>query len=92
MLPERLFDMELEQRGFYTFCLLLLFICDALRDLMSFVQFKKREKDPWRSVTLTPLLVFFTFLKLCKWYKIASLAKLYFCEINLEKLFFWQNS
>ena len=23
--------------------------CDALRDLVSFVQFKKREKHPWRS-------------------------------------------
>ena len=26
-------------------------ICDALRDLVAFVQFKKREKHPWRSVT-----------------------------------------
>ena len=26
-------------------------ICDALRDLVLFVQFKKREKHPWRSVT-----------------------------------------
>ena len=25
-------------------------ICDALRDLVAFVQFKKREKHPWRSV------------------------------------------
>ena len=28
-------------------------ICDVLRDLVSFVQFKKREKQPWRSVTLS---------------------------------------
>ena len=27
-------------------------ICDALRDLVPFVQFKKREKHPWRSGTL----------------------------------------
>ena len=27
-----------------------LYICDALRDLVPFVQFKKREKHPWRSV------------------------------------------
>ena len=27
-------------------------ICDALRDLVPFVQFKKREKRPWRSVNL----------------------------------------
>ena len=26
---------------------------DALRDLVSFVQFKKREKHPWRSVTFS---------------------------------------
>ena len=25
--------------------------CDALRDLVPFVQFKKCEKHPWRSVT-----------------------------------------
>ena len=25
-------------------------ICGALRDLVPFVQFKKREKHPWRSV------------------------------------------
>ena len=28
-------------------------ICDALRDLISFVQFKKREKHPWRSVNFS---------------------------------------
>ena len=28
-------------------------IYDALRDLVSFVQFKKREKHPWRSVTFS---------------------------------------
>ena len=27
--------------------------CDALRDLASFVQFKKREKHPWRGVTFS---------------------------------------
>ena len=27
-------------------------VCDALRDLVPFVQFKKREKHSWRSVTL----------------------------------------
>ena len=27
-------------------------ICDALRDLVPSVQFKEREKHPWRSVTL----------------------------------------
>ena len=28
-------------------------ICDALYNLVSFVQFKKREKHPWRSVTFS---------------------------------------
>ena len=27
--------------------------CDALRDLVPFVQFKKREKHPWRRVTFS---------------------------------------
>ena len=33
-----------------TIKILLLHKCDALRDLVAFVQFKKREKHPWRSV------------------------------------------
>ena len=28
-------------------------ICDTLRDLAPFVQFEKREKHPWRSVTFS---------------------------------------
>ena len=28
-------------------------LCDALRDLVPFIQFKKREKHPWRSVTFS---------------------------------------
>ena len=30
-----------------------IFICGALRDLVSFVQFKKREKRPWRNVNFS---------------------------------------
>ena len=30
-------------------------ICDALHDLVPFAQFKKREKQPWRSVTFSKL-------------------------------------
>ena len=30
-------------------------MCDALHDLVPFVQFKKREKRPWRSATLLKL-------------------------------------
>ena len=32
------------------FCYLIQ-TCDALRDLVPFAQFKKREKHPWRRVT-----------------------------------------
>ena len=57
--------------------------CGVLRDLVPFVQFKKREKHSWRSVTFckdacnftksnTPPRVFFTFLKLYKWYQIVQ--------------------
>ena len=51
-------------------------ICDALRDLVPFLQFKKREKQPWRSVNFTKIntapWVFFTFFKLYKWYQISQ--------------------
>ena len=52
-------------------------ICGALCDLVPFVQFKKREKHPWRSVNFsacnftkinTPPWEFFMFFKLHKWY------------------------
>ena len=28
-------------------------ICDVLRDLVPYIQFKNREKQPWRSVTFS---------------------------------------
>ena len=34
---------------------LMFYICDALRNLLSFVQFRKREKHPWRSVTFSKI-------------------------------------
>ena len=46
------------------FCLTLLIrsiskiICDALRNLVSFVQFKKCEKQPWSSVTFSKVASF----------------------------------
>ena len=56
-------------------------ICDVLCNLAPFVEFKKREKHPWRSDTfskvagfsnviksITPTWVFFTLFKLYKWY------------------------
>ena len=63
-------------------------ICNALRGLVPFVQFKKREKHPRRSVTFskvagftksnTPPWVFFTFFKLYKWYQIAHCITFFF--------------
>ena len=59
-------------------------ICDALHDLVPFLQFKNCEQYPWRSFTFSFILtftfinctksninswVFFTFMKLCKWLK-----------------------
>ena len=32
--------------------------CGALRDLVAFVQFEKREKDPWRSVKFSKVAGF----------------------------------
>ena len=45
--------------------------CDALRDLVQFVQSKKHKTHPWSSVTFStksnsPLWVFFTYFKLQK--------------------------
>ena len=33
-------------------------VLNALRDLVSFVQFKKRDKHPWRSVTFNKVAGF----------------------------------
>ena len=48
-------------------------ICSALRDLVPFVQIKKREKHPWRSIKInTPPWVFFMFFNLYKCYQIVQ--------------------
>ena len=47
-------------------------ICGALHDLVPFVQFKKREKHPWRSVNFQPTTLLKYFTKLYKWYQIAQ--------------------
>ena len=57
-------------------------ICDALRDLLSFVQFKKREKHPWRRVT---------FSKVAGFTKSRNASQM----LNITKniwLFFWISS
>ena len=54
-------------------------ICGALSDLVPFVQFKKYENHPWRSINFTkintPPWVFFTFFELYKWCQIAQRIK-----------------
>ena len=57
-------------------------LLDAFRDLVPCAQFKKREKRSWTSVTFSKVAgftkrntdsrMFFTFLKLDKWQKIAQ--------------------
>ena len=64
-------------------------LCGVLHDLVPFVQFKEREKHPWRSVTFkacnltksnTPPCAFFTFFRLYKWYHIAQRITYSFTE------------
>ena len=52
-------------------------ICGTLRNLVPFVQFKKREKHQWKSITFitksnTPPWVIFTFFELYKWCEITQ--------------------
>ena len=42
-------------------------ICGALRDLLPFVQFIKREKHPWRSVTFSTVACNFTKSNIPPW-------------------------
>ena len=42
----------------YGYLVMFKIICDALRDLVSFVQFKKCEKLPWRSVNVSKVAGF----------------------------------
>ena len=73
-------------------------ICDALCDLVIFLQFKKRGKDPWRSVNFsktaglacnfakinTPPWVFSTFFKLYKCYQNAQRTTYEVCHKTPE--------
>ena len=43
-------------------------MCDALRDLVPFVQFKIRANRPWRSVTFSKVAGFFD----QKWSKVGQ--------------------
>ena len=67
---------------------------DALRDLVSFVQFKKREKHPWRSVTFSKVVdqKFFKLYKhICSfviyfyWIIFIEITRWFYCVIFVEK-------
>ena len=72
-------------------------MCAVLSDLVPFVQFKKREKHPWRSVNFskaacnfikinTPPWVFFTVFKFYKWYQIGQRIKYVFFRYTFKFL------
>ena len=44
---------ETSNYGLVNVCCSHFYLCDVLCDLVPFVQFKKREKHPWRSVTFS---------------------------------------
>ena len=47
-------------------------LCNALLDLVTFLQFRKREKHQWKTNGITLPWVFFTFFKLYKWHQTAQ--------------------
>ena len=60
-------------------------ICDALRDLVPFVQFKKREKHPRRSVNFSKVTGFkpATLLKLTLLHGVAGLKTATLLKLTL---------
>ena len=73
-------------------------ICDALRDLVPFVQYQKREKHPWRKVNfskvagllkLTLLHVYFSrFLNCTNATKSRNAPHIMFCNSFIIQLLF----
>ena len=60
--------------------------CDVLRDLVPFVQFKKREACNFTKSN-TSLWMFFTFFKLCKRCPIAQKSHIETCVYGFGQLF-----
>ena len=65
-------------------CKCCLYNWDALRRLVSFVQFEKRGNHPWRSVTFsnTPPWVFLTFLNCTNETKRRKVSQLFFTLVD----------
>ena len=59
-------------------------VCDALLDLVAFVQFKKREKHPWRSVNFSKVAGISTTFKERKNFAIWG-----FPNLNTTLIFQW---
>ena len=62
-------------------------ICGALRNLVAFVQFKKREKHPWRSVNFSKVLILVILGKACNFTKINTPPWVFFTFIKLCKCY-----
>ena len=76
----------------FTFNFSVIFICDALRSLVPFVQFKNVKNTHGGVLLLftkgsTPPWVFYTFFKLYKWYQIARNIPYKFMIFEAVQLF-----
>ena len=57
-------------------------ICGALRDLVLFVQFKRREKHPWKSFTFSKNRLKTFRLKSATLLKVALISGCFSCFLN----------
>ena len=64
-------------------------ICDALRDLVPFVQFKKCEKHPWRSVNFSKVGCFSRFLNYTNGTKSRNASHLLPLAIKFAYFAYW---
>ena len=63
-------------------------LCDALHDLVPFVQFRKRENHPWRSVTFSKVAgATHRYDRGYSWKQIPAIIFLYQLLIHLQT--FW---
>ena len=81
LILKRNFSMLMMLTKKHCFSMKLQKICDALRNLVTFVQFKKREKHPWRSVI---------FSKVQAWYQLAQNITYYSAFHSLRNSSMWR--
>ena len=63
----------------------LFFICGALHDLVPFVQFKKREKHPWRNVDFSKVAGFKLY-SVISFLSFADFDSLFYLTENLQSI------